>query len=271
MAIGKPPFETNDVKLTYRRIKMNAYSFPDTISLSEDLKDLISSILVNDPMARPSLDDILNSNFFAKNTVPKLLPASTLAVPPSSSYLKQFELGSQPKEEIRLSRPPRSASQTRVSDDLRGLSREDGKLTERDGRVTSRTSSRADSASNGPATSRKVATISCYNYSEGGPNLWVMKWVDYSNKYGLGYMLSNGCAGVYFNDSTKIISSSNGESFQYISKLAGGKEESMTNYSSSAFPADLQKKVTLLQHFRKHLNIEKNFGDESKELVYVKK
>ena len=33
----------------------------------------------------------------------------------------------------------------------------------------------------------------------------VKKWVDYSSKYGLGYLLSNGSTGVFFNDSTKII------------------------------------------------------------------
>ena len=36
------------------------------------------------------------------------------------------------------------------------------------------------------------------------------KWVDYSSKYGLGYLLSNGAVGVYFNDSTKIAASPNG-------------------------------------------------------------
>jgi hypothetical protein len=35
--------------------------------------------------------------------------------------------------------------------------------------------------------------------------LHVKKWVDYSTKYGLGYLLSDGSTGVYFNDSTKII------------------------------------------------------------------
>lgn len=38
-----------------------------------------------------------------------------------------------------------------------------------------------------------------------GPDIWVMKWVDYSTKYGLGYLLSNGSTGVFFNDSTKIV------------------------------------------------------------------
>ena len=35
--------------------------------------------------------------------------------------------------------------------------------------------------------------------------VWVKKWVDYSSKYGLGYLLSNGTTGVFFNDSSKII------------------------------------------------------------------
>ena len=35
-------------------------------------------------------------------------------------------------------------------------------------------------------------------------DIWITKWVDYSSKYGLGYLLMNGATGVYFNDSTKI-------------------------------------------------------------------
>ena len=35
--------------------------------------------------------------------------------------------------------------------------------------------------------------------------VWVCKWVDYSKKYGLGYTLSNGCCGVFFNDATKML------------------------------------------------------------------
>jgi hypothetical protein len=35
--------------------------------------------------------------------------------------------------------------------------------------------------------------------------VWVSRWVDYSKKYGLGYKLSNGCSGVFFNDATKML------------------------------------------------------------------
>lgn len=41
--------------------------------------------------------------------------------------------------------------------------------------------------------------------NHGGNEIYVKKWVDYSSKYGLGYLLSNGGTGVFFNDSTKIV------------------------------------------------------------------
>lgn len=89
LLVGKPPFETTDVKTTYRRIKMNAYNFPDHVILSDTSKSLITRILVSDPSRRPTLDDILAHEFFHQgNAIPKLLPNSTLACPPSSNYLR---------------------------------------------------------------------------------------------------------------------------------------------------------------------------------------
>lgn len=46
------------------------------------------------------------------------------------------------------------------------------------------------------------------------------KWVDYSSKYGLGYLLSNQATGVFFNDSTKIIIDTNGHNFYYFERKA---------------------------------------------------
>ena len=91
LIIGKPPLETSDVKTTYRRIRMNAYSFPEHVQISDQAKSLISTILNLDPTKRPSLDEILDHDFFHMgNSIPKLMPASTLACPPSSTYLRQF-------------------------------------------------------------------------------------------------------------------------------------------------------------------------------------
>ena len=43
------------------------------------------------------------------------------------------------------------------------------------------------------------------------PIYWVSKWVDYSDKYGLGYQLCDNSVGVLFNDSTRLILLANGE------------------------------------------------------------
>ena len=41
------------------------------------------------------------------------------------------------------------------------------------------------------------------------PTVFITKWVDFCDKYGLGYQLFDGTVGVYFNDSTSMILSSN--------------------------------------------------------------
>ena len=92
LIIGKPPFETSDVKTTYKRIRMNAYNFPDNVPISDPARDLITKILNNDPTKRPTCDEILQCEWM-RNTdaIPKLLPASTLACPPSSTYIRNFQ------------------------------------------------------------------------------------------------------------------------------------------------------------------------------------
>ena len=38
-----------------------------------------------------------------------------------------------------------------------------------------------------------------------------VQWMDYTCKYGVGYFLSDGSCGVYFNDSTKIVQPPSGQ------------------------------------------------------------
>jgi polo-like kinase 1 len=90
LIVGKPPFETSDVKTTYNRIRKIAYTFPEHVIVSDAAKDLISRILIGDPTSRPTLDDMLNHEFLSSNTIPRTLPPSFLACPPSGQYLKQF-------------------------------------------------------------------------------------------------------------------------------------------------------------------------------------
>jgi polo-like kinase 1 len=176
LLIGKPPFEASDVKATYRRIRANAYSFPDRVVISNNAKDLITKILNLDPAKRPSINEIYDHSFFHNgNSIPKLLPASTLACPPSSSYTKQF-YGS------------------KVNVEVYTLEKSQEEIFK--------------SVTNRVKDSEKKAKMKEEKIGEGKNVLnlvWVRKWVDFSSKYGLGYFLSNGAFGVFFNDSTKII------------------------------------------------------------------
>jgi hypothetical protein len=87
-------------------------------------------------------------------------------------------------------------------------------------------------------------------------NLWVVKYVDYTSKYGLGFLFNNGSAGVYFNDSTKIVLSATTSAFQYIERKPSSSYEmapTMQAYTLDQYPQELHKKVTLLKHFRNYL------------------
>lgn len=86
---------------------------------------------------------------------------------------------------------------------------------------------------------------------------WVKSWVDYSSKYGLGYLLSNGSSGVFFNDSTKIVLEPQGNYFEYMERRPTDRQDVMSSYTFQDYPKELQKKITLLQHFRSYLESEK--------------
>jgi len=115
--------------------------------------------------------------------------------------------------------------------------------------------------------------------SSGRNEVWVKKWVDYSSKYGLGYLLSNGGTGVFFNDSTKIILDPKGNTFEYMERRPTDKQDIVTTYTLTDYPKELQKKVTLLQHFRSYLEgdgkdaqaAEEEQADPKSPTIYVKK
>ena len=66
-------------------------------------------------------------------------------------------------------------------------------------------------------------------------------------------------SGVYFNDSTKAILEADGDFFQYIERNKASSDTSrrgepvVATHNLSKYPMDLQKKVTLLKHFRNYL------------------
>jgi serine/threonine protein kinase len=89
LLVGYPPFQTNNINSTYKRIRSSIYVFPDHVPLSETAKDLIAKILVCDPIKRINLNEIFSHDFFNRNELPVHVPLSTLAVPPSSEIFEK--------------------------------------------------------------------------------------------------------------------------------------------------------------------------------------
>ena len=269
LIIGKPPFETHDVKTTYKRIKMNNYSFPEGAVISEAAKNLITEILVTDPSKRPTLDQILTHDFFNQGTsIPKLLPTSTLACTPSLSYIRQFMPEAGPNGIVTKPLDTNTFSHQKMQSDRTGVDIQKRPMTTttnnypygstvssnnpntmRDGDKKMKTDFQLNSNTNNTANSTNLKV----------PDTWVKKWVDYSSKYGLGYLLSNGFFGVFFNDSSKIILEPKSGAFNYIERRVTDKQEVITSHTLTDYPKDLHKKVTLLQHFKSYLE-----GDQNK-------
>lgn len=90
LIIGKPPFQTKDVKAIYKRIKENRYEFPADKEISSSAQDLISIILNPEPGMltfsrgdkaksadkRPTLDDILRHAWFSDGPFPPFVPVT---------------------------------------------------------------------------------------------------------------------------------------------------------------------------------------------------
>lgn len=55
MLVGRPPFQTKDVKAIYKRIKENRYEFPTDKPISSAAENLITAILNPNPGRLPTL------------------------------------------------------------------------------------------------------------------------------------------------------------------------------------------------------------------------
>lgn len=101
LLVGKPPFETPEVKTTYKKIRLNNFSFPENLKMNSKAKDLINKILVLDPIKRPTLTEILESEYFKIfESLPERMPISSLALPPTKAFVEKFLRKEKIKNEI---------------------------------------------------------------------------------------------------------------------------------------------------------------------------
>ncbi|XP_060840506.1 serine/threonine-protein kinase PLK1-like [Rhopalosiphum padi] len=256
LLVGKPPFETNSLKETYARITRCDYNIPS--HLNKNASTLIEKMLQFDPKKRPLVSEIMKADFFTTGYMPKKLPPSCLTMAPRFDSIKYRESISNRRPLIELNSPKniviKTASKPQDPDFKplvlnlpsrpgNGVSAIDCKeymiSLEKELRNVLKSKSSKTRMRNMEETTDPVAQ----------PLIWVSKWVDYSDKYGFGYELSDDCVGVMFNDFTRIVLLANLKDVHYIEK--NGSEQ---YYTIDHTPPTLEKKMKLLMYFRRYMN-----------------
>lgn len=266
LIIGKPPFETTDVKSTYDKIRKNSYYFPEHIDISKEAKELIQLILHHDPSKRPSLEDIKNHAFLVLPS-PKTLHPSLLAWPPTKTFINKYTISSHANYQ----------SWKNLATNKENLAFKIPQTAKNPQRETIETSEKFLSGVRSPSriAKQEEAKLQEEVILAATVPIHAKKWIDYTSKYGLGYVLSDGSIGVFFNDATKIIWDKFRTDFEYYEKNKSS-EDSPIKHSLTGFPSEYEKKVTLLHHFKSYLD--QNIKVEDIEhtrptgnLVYIKK
>uniref|UniRef100_A0A669CX90 Serine/threonine-protein kinase PLK n=1 Tax=Oreochromis niloticus TaxID=8128 RepID=A0A669CX90_ORENI len=253
---GNPPFETLDLKETYKCIKEVRYNLPST--LSPAAQKLISGILQKNPSDRLTLDQILNHEFFKGFTPDKLPPSSCTMVPelhppsPAKKFFTKMAKSLFGKKKAKVEKIPCEDKEDKdISKLVSGIvkcsiNRQISYKTVGPNEVQSPTGQLVSSVplEQTPAEEESRKSISrsfkgtMASSTEPNRNppclsspqsfLWVTKWVDYSNKYGFGYQLSNQNVGVLFNEGTHLSLCDQRKTVHYC----------LTNNKHFSFPAN---------------------------------
>ena len=230
LLIGKPPFETRDVKITYDKIKKAEFYFPQNSKISNSAKNLIKKILVVDPNQRPSLNEILFDEFFNQGiTIPKLLPTATLAFKPTSEYINKYMHQTNDTKEENINK------ETSIEISKNNFCEENTMDTE------------GSTKSIPPFINTTILSKK---------EVYVTKWIDYTDKYGLGYMLNNRLIGVYFNDNTKMLFNPNHRKITYIERKISDNQDLLSVFSLDDYPIEMKNKILLFEQFKNFLKDE---------------
>uniref|UniRef100_A0A8C1RK17 Serine/threonine-protein kinase PLK n=1 Tax=Cyprinus carpio TaxID=7962 RepID=A0A8C1RK17_CYPCA len=293
MLLGRPPFETTNLKETYRCIREARYSMPS--SLSAQAKHLISSMLAKNPMHRPHLDDILRHDFFCQGFTPDRLSAICChAAPdlhhtsPAKSFFKKAAaaLFGGKKDKAKYLE---TQNINRLCLDLRKTSirQHNGKRRGHCGPSTARLSGeharKCVSDDLNPICFSNVKSLLIIHFdlsftanniskeSMNGSFQWVTKWVDYSNKYGFGYQLSDHTVGVLFNNGTHMSLLSDKKTVHYYAELG-----QCSVFSTTEAPEQFVGQVTILKYFAHYMEENlmdggdlPNITDASKPRLYL--
>jgi len=262
---GAPPFETESVSTTYQLISNCDYKIPSHVSL--EAKEILQSMLCPDPSLRGCLTEppptsrgvnLQVNSFLVDGFTPAKLPCSALNTTPvfdddtcpASNCQNIVEKKSSALKIPILSKVDHSTgcgsfspifSPTKLFGSFFAPKK---KFLEH-----AITSLEACLAVKKEDTSEE-------NLVEGDlmiAPVFVSKWVDYTNKYGFGFQMSDGNVGVLFNDKTMM--GANAEFSQVQFTDLNGKTFSLRGDENAnhAYP-ELQDRMDILKYYVDYMN-----------------
>lgn len=284
LLVGSPPFETSSLKTTYTKIKNNEYYLPPR--LDSAARQLIQKLLHPNPECRPCAAAILKDEFF-NGYIPSRIPTSCLIM--------------QPRLTQNMTLLEESKLQSRVSQNRKPLG-EKNHVSAVDTKALTAATANIDIALEKVENIKQQgmpkdfylqdllrmveSVVNCQPdvFYSGNPEdaqdpsavpfVWISKWVDYTDKYGVGYQLCDNSIGVFFNDVTHLILLADGKTLQYIDR---NNEECY--YTVENYPKDMNKKLTLLKYFNTYMsenlltageNAKPREGDEMTQVPHLR-
>ena len=272
MLFGVPPFDANDEKIICKKIKMNSYKFPDNIKVDPSAKKLISSLLNLDPSKRPSLDAIVEHDFFKiYHSIPLILPLSTLSCPLSKKYISDFlknDNSTNIKSNVNNNIDNDFQSNAKIKDN--DLANKNEYYNEND--INFDQELKKFGVDDYLKSMQNISDINgVYNIPQDKKffSIRISKYFDYSSKFGFVYFINNTHIGICFNDFSNIIKSvpeSLNEKCEYLYYEKDGQpytplnDEELSNYLKNENTSkDIIKKFEIFKRIvEKH---QKDFDD----------
>ncbi|KAG8200307.1 hypothetical protein JTE90_028491 [Oedothorax gibbosus] len=286
MLVGQPPFETSTLNETYYRITTNKYNIPST--LSEPARHLIVRMLQCKPCDRPSLEEILGHRFFSTGYLPISLPPVCCVTVPKLPVGPLLRRASSEQDVNKIANginnihfsPKPNVPKPQVKSEENSPRKGHCFPTNFRQKITNALC--PDKVVKKTKTSCLSSTMlqTLVNVLETMPedrednppplnysvSPFISKWVDYSNKYGFAFQLSDHSFGVMFNDASRMSMTSNRTRIEFHD--TNGKSNT---YSHSNVPTHLEAKFTLFKYFATYMDENLSDGGELQSQDLVRK
>lgn len=87
------------------------------------------------------------------------------------------------------------------------------------------------------------------------PRVFVVSWLDYCTKYGMGFAMTDGTITVHFNDSSSLALAPGKRHFDHVQPSSSGDPNSARRetYDVDQAPRDMRNKLFLVRHFETYM------------------